>query len=185
MQLAVRAIKERRARPAGDHRRLPVRVHDPRPLRRAGRGRHRSTTTPRSSCWPARPSATRAPAPTWSRPRDMMDGRVGAIRAELDAEGFSRDRRSWPTPPSSPPPSTGRSARRPARPRPSATAAATRWIPPTGARRCARRCSTSQEGADMVMVKPALAYLDLIARGQARARACRWPPTTSAASMRW
>ena len=31
------------------------------------------------------------------------------------------------------------------------------------ARPCARRCSTSAEGADMVMVKPAAAYLDVIA----------------------
>ena len=74
-------------------------------------------------------------------PSDMMDGRVGAIRAELDSEGF-------PTPPSSPTPrssprrSTARSARPPARRPPSATAAPTRWTPPTGVKRCARRCST-------------------------------------------
>ena len=35
----------------------------------AARGRLRSTTTPRSSCSRAPPSATRAPAPTWSRRR--------------------------------------------------------------------------------------------------------------------
>ena len=31
-------------------------------------------------------------------------------------------------------------------------------------RASARRCSTSSEGADMVMVKPALAYLDVVRR---------------------
>ena len=31
-------------------------------------------------------------------------------------------------------------------------------------RACARRCSTSSEGADIVMVKPALAYLDVVRR---------------------
>ncbi len=37
------------------------------------------------------------------------------------------------------------------------------------------------EGADMVMVKPALAYLDMIRRSR-RASPCRWRPTRSAAS---
>ena len=113
----------------------------------------------------------------------MMDGRVGAIRAELDAEGFAEvpilaysakfasafygpfreaagsapafgDRRSY------------------------------QMDPANGARRCARRLLDAAEGADMLMVKPALAYGDLIARSSAR-RGCRWPPTTSAASTRW
>ena len=72
-------------------------------------------------------------------PSDMMDGRVGAIRSQLDAEGHSSACRSSPTAPSSRRPSTGRSARRPTRRRRSATGAATRWTPPTRARRCARR----------------------------------------------
>ena len=64
-------------------------------------------------------------------PSDMMDGRVAAIRAELPR------RRSSPTRPSTPRRSTGRSARPPARRPRSATAAATRWIRATCARRCA------------------------------------------------
>ena len=36
----------------------------------------------------------------------------------------------------------------------------------------------------MVMVKPALAYLDVIADGRARVSTCRSPRTTSAASTR-
>ncbi len=39
------------------------------------------------------------------------------------------------------------------------------------------------EGADMVMVKPAVAYLDVISAVRA-ATTCRSPPTTSAASSR-
>ena len=41
------------------------------------------------------------------------------------------------------------------------------------------------EGADMVMVKPALAYLDVIRRVARLGRPCRWRPTRSAASTRW
>ena len=39
---------------------------------------------------PAPPSPTRAPAPTWSRRRDMMDGRVAAVRETLDDAGFEQ-----------------------------------------------------------------------------------------------
>ena len=40
------------------------------------------------------------------------------------------------------------------------------------------------EGADLVMVKPALAYLDVIARGAAPTSTSRSPPTTCRASTR-
>ena len=95
-------------------------------------------------------------------PSDMMDGRVGAIRRALDAEGFTHvailsyaakyasafygpfreaadsapqfgDRRSY-------------------------------QMDPANAREALREVALDiQEGADMVMVKPALAYLDVIA----------------------
>ena len=42
-----------------------------------------------------------------------------------------------------------------------------------------------EEGADMVMVKPALAYLDVIRAVRETLSTCPWPPTTSAASTRW
>ena len=51
--------------------------------------------------------------------------------------------RSWPTPRSTPPPSTARSARRRSRRPPSATGGRTRWTRPTPSRRCARSRSTS------------------------------------------
>ena len=76
-------------------------------------------------------------------PSDMMDGRVGHLRAALDEAGSPR-RRSWPTARSTPPPSTARSATRPTRRPQRATGAATRWIRPTATRRCARCASTSR-----------------------------------------
>ena len=100
-------------------------------------------------------------------PSDMMDGRVGAIRAALD-ETASPTRRSSPTARSSPPPSTARSARPPTPRPPSATAAATRWTRPTRARRVREALLDVEEGADVVMVKPALPYLDVIRARQGR-----------------
>ena len=96
-------------------------------------------------------------------PSDMMDGRVGAIRKALDADGFSRvaimaysakfasafygpfrqaaesapqfgDRRSY------------------------------QMDPPNGDEALREVAQDLEEGADIVMVKPALAYLDLIWR---------------------
>ena len=94
-------------------------------------------------------------------PSDMMDGHVAAIRAALD-ERASAMWPLWATAQSTPPPSTARSARRPVPPRPSATASPIRWTRPTAARRCARSPRISTRGADAIMVKPALAYLDVI-----------------------
>jgi porphobilinogen synthase len=102
-------------------------------------------------------------------PSDMMDGRIGAIRAELDAEGFAElpilayaakfasayygpfreaagstpafgDRRSY-------------------------------QLDPANAREALRETELDiAEGADIVMVKPALAYLDVIAAVRAMTR---------------
>jgi porphobilinogen synthase len=102
-------------------------------------------------------------------PSDMMDGRVGAIRAELDAEGFAElpilayaakfasayygpfreaagsapafgDRRSY-------------------------------QMDPANVREALRETELDiAEGADIVMVKPALAYLDVIAAVRAMTR---------------
>ena len=45
-----------------------------------------------------------------------------------------------------------------------ATRRSTRWTPATATRRCARwRCDIA-EGADMVMVKPGMPYLDIVRR---------------------
>ncbi len=95
----------------------------------------------------------------------MMDGRVtGTIRFQLDEEGhsgvpilaYSGQVRLPPSPaPSATPPS-----QRPS----SAIGAATRWTLQTPPKRCARRQLDLEQGADMVMVKPATPYLDVVRR---------------------
>jgi porphobilinogen synthase len=100
-------------------------------------------------------------------PSDMMDGRVGAIRSQLDAEGFENtaivsyaakyasafygpfrevadsapafgDRRSY-------------------------------QMDPPNLREAMRECALDvEEGADVLIIKPALAYLDVIAAARAR-----------------
>ena len=97
-------------------------------------------------------------------PSDMMDGRVGAIRQALDERGFEHTRdhvlrgevlfRVLRTVP----------RRRRRRRRSSATAARTRWIRPTPLEALREVEQDIEEGADIVMVKPALPYLDVIAR---------------------
>ena len=109
-------------------------------------------------------------------PSDMMDGRVAAIRAALDAERLHEHRRSCPMRRSSLPCFTGRSARRPNPRRSSATGAAIRWTRPT-AREAMREIELDlEEGADMIMVKPAMPYLDLIRAGARPLSMCRSPP---------
>jgi porphobilinogen synthase len=96
-------------------------------------------------------------------PSDMMDGRVGAIRAELDGEGFAQT------------PILAYSAkfasafygpfRQAAGSTPSFGDRRTYQLDPANARQALRETQLDvQEGADMVMVKPALAYGDLIRR---------------------
>ena len=78
----------------------------------------------------------------------------------------SSTRGSWRTAPSTRAPSTARSATPSARPRTSARATrrSTRWTRPTATRRCARSALDLAEGADMVMVKPGMPYLDIVRR---------------------
>ena len=93
------------------------------------------------------------------------DGRLRRLGARGARRGGLRARcRSWPTRPSTPRASTARSARRPAPRRSSATARATRWIRPTAHEAIREVTLDVGEGADIIMVKPALAYLDVIAR---------------------
>jgi porphobilinogen synthase len=96
-------------------------------------------------------------------PSDMMDGRVGAIRAELDADGLSDT------------PIIAYSAkfasafygpfREAADSAPAFGDRRSYQMDPPNAREAVREALLdAQEGADMVMVKPALPYLDVIAR---------------------
>ena len=104
-------------------------------------------------------------------PSDMMDGRVAAIRAELDGEGFSHT------------PILAYSAKfasafyGPFREAAGSTPAsgdrrAYQMDPANGDEAVREALLDVQEGADMVMIKPALAYGDLIA---AVKRATRLP----------
>ena len=99
-------------------------------------------------------------------PSDMMDGRIGAIRSALEAKPAASTRASWRTAPSTRAPSTVRSATPWARPRTwaRATRRSTRWTRATPTRRCARVALDIAEGADMVMVKPGMPYLDIVRR---------------------
>jgi len=95
-------------------------------------------------------------------PSDMMDGRVRAIRERLDRDGFS-DTPILSYAASSPLHSTVPSARRP-NPLPVRRQAKL----PDGSRNANEALRETaldiQEGADIVMVKPALAYLDILYR---------------------
>ncbi|MBI3819804.1 MAG: porphobilinogen synthase [Planctomycetes bacterium] len=100
-------------------------------------------------------------------PSDMMDGRVGAIRDALDAEGFVN---------------TGLMAysakyasayygpfREAAHCAPASGDRKTYQMDPRNAREALRECALDEEeGADIIMIKPALAYLDIISNVRAR-----------------
>ena len=99
-------------------------------------------------------------------PSDMMDGRIGALRDALDGAGHAAHAhprvlgevrvellRTVP-----------RRGRLGGEPRAAATSTPTRWTRRTATRRCGRRYLDIDEGADMVMVKPGLPYLDIVRR---------------------
>ena len=156
VQQALRALRPRAPRARARHRRLPLRVHDPRPLRRAPRRRGRQRRDA-SSCSRARPSS-HVEAGRRRRRAERHDGRP----RRRDPRRARPTRRSSATPRSTPPRSTARSARRPTRRRPFGDR---RELPdgprqrPRGLRECELDLA---EGADMLMVKPALPYLDVI-----------------------
>ena len=100
-------------------------------------------------------------------PSDMMDGRVGAIRAALDAEGFEAT------------PIVAYSAkyasafygpfREVADSAPAFGDRRSYQMDPPNVREALRECELDlAEGADAIMIKPALPYLDVIAAARAR-----------------
>jgi porphobilinogen synthase len=100
-------------------------------------------------------------------PSDMMDGRVGAIRGALDSEGHENV------------PIIAYSAkfasafygpfREVADSAPSFGDRRTYQMDPANAREALRECALDvDEGADVIMIKPALPYLDLVAAAKAR-----------------
>ena len=107
----------------------------------------------------------RAPAADIIAPSDMMDGRVGAIRAGARAEGFEQRadhglRRQIRLGLLRPVPRRDR-LEGDARP---ATSAPIRWTRPIRDEALREVALDIDEGADMVMVKPGLPYLDIVRR---------------------
>jgi porphobilinogen synthase len=100
-------------------------------------------------------------------PSDMMDGRIGAIRGALDAEGFE----SLPIVAYS---AKFASAfygpfREVAESTPSFGDRQSYQMDPANGREALRECALDvDEGADVIMVKPALPYLDVIAAARER-----------------
>jgi porphobilinogen synthase len=106
-------------------------------------------------------------------PSDMMDGRVGAIRGALDAEGYERT------------PIVAYAAkyasafygpfREAAESAPAFGDRRSYQMDPPNLREALRECELDlEEGADAIMIKPALPYLDVIAAARRRFDAPVW-----------
>jgi porphobilinogen synthase len=106
-------------------------------------------------------------------PSDMMDGRVGAIRGALDAEGYERT------------PIVAYAAkyasafygpfREAAESAPAFGDRRSYQMDPPNLREALRECELDlDEGADAIMIKPALPYLDVIAAARRRFDAPVW-----------
>lgn len=98
-------------------------------------------------------------------PSDMMDGRIGAIRQSLDASGFS----DVPVMAYSAKFASGFYGpfREAAESAPQFGDRSSYQMDPPNSREALREIELDiEEGADIVMVKPALAYLDIIARAR-------------------
>ena len=146
----------------------------------------RSTTTPPSSATPRSPWPRPRPASTSCAPSGMMDGQVLAIRDALDDDGFERGgdpglRGQVRLGALRPVPRRGRRRASPT----AATARATSRTRPTSASRSRRSALDIGEGADMVMVKPALDLPRRASPGPVPRSTCRSRPTTCPASTRW
>ncbi|MBN1124319.1 MAG: porphobilinogen synthase [Sedimentisphaerales bacterium] len=100
-------------------------------------------------------------------PSDMMDGRVGAIRKALDTEGFTETAiMSYAAKYASAFYGPFRDAAHSA---PEFGDRKTYQMDPVNARQAMREIELDiEEGADIIMVKPALAYLDVIHRARQR-----------------
>ena len=138
---ATRALKREHPRHPGRHRRVPVRIHLARPLRLIVDGEVANDPTVELLVRAALSHA--AAGADIVAPSDMMDGRVGRIRAGARRRRLQRRSRSCRTPQSTARRSMDRSARPPTRRRRSAIGARTRWTPPTSTKRCAKSRSIS------------------------------------------
>ena len=167
VQSAIRAIKRAYAGRAGHHRRLPVRVHRSRPLRHRHRRRDRERSDGRAAG--ARRRLARRAGADIVAPSDMMDGRVGAIRQALDERGFENTAiMSYAAKYCSAFYGPFRDAAESA---PKFGDRRSHQMDPANADEALREVELDiEEGADIVMVKPALPYLDVITRVKERVR---------------
>ena len=126
------------------------------------------TTTRPCRCWPGRRSPTREAGADVVAPSDMMDGRVGGHSPRPRRGGADRRRHRLLRREVRLRHSTDRSARRPD----STPAFGDRrgyQMDPANGREALREVALDlDEGADIVMVKPALAYLDVICQVKER-----------------
>ena len=102
-------------------------------------------------------------------PSDMMDGRVGAIRTSLEANGYTNTlimayAAKYASAFYGPFRDAVGSSVTLASSQASATSAPTRWIRPTPTKRVREVALDLAEGADLIMVKPGMAYLDIVRR---------------------
>ena len=167
VQLATRAIKEAHPDLLVVGRRVPLRVHRPRPLRPAARPTAPSTTTLRSSCCPHRGRASarrrrrrraerhdgrpgrRASAPRSTR-RASSDRPIIAYSAKFASAFYGPFREAADSAPAF-------GDRR-----------AYQMDPRNGDEAVREALLDVEEGADVVMVKPALPYLDVRAPREGR-----------------
>ena len=98
----------------------------------------------------------------------MMDGRVAAIRKALDEAGYSNMPILAYAAKSLPPDFTDRSERRRIRHHNLVIDVLIKWTQEIFARPCTKSQLDIEEGADMIMVKPAMPYLDVIAAARDR-----------------
>ena len=166
VQETVRRLKKEVSGPRRDDRRVPRRVHVARPLRRSC-ATATWTTTRRFPCSRAPRSRTRRAGADVVAPSDMMDGRVAAIRRALDESGFGGTAiLSYAAKTASAFYGPFREA---ADSQPQFGDRRGYQMDPANRREAMREIALDlEEGADAVMVKPALAYLDVIREARDR-----------------
>ena len=167
VQQAIRADQEAHPRPAGRHRRLPVRVHQHGHCGVIKDGKVDNDATLELLAKMAL-SHAQAGADIVA-PSDMMDGRVRAIRQVLECNGFddvailsyaAKFASAFYGP-----------FRDAAESAPAFGDRKSYQMDPANAREALREIELDiEEGADMVMVKPALSYLDVIRRAPGTVR---------------
>ena len=167
VQRSIEAIRKAKLESARDHRCLPVRIHQPRALRRDRKDGEVLNDPTSSLLADAALSHARAGADIVA-PSDMMDGRVAAIRqrssTKIDFEdvailSYAAKYCSGFYGP----------FREAAQSAPQFGDRRSYQMDPANAREALREVALDlEEGADMIMVKPALPYLDIIQRVRER-----------------